>query len=126
MPRREEIWLREMRDDARQAHSYTIAVDYVAFRGEQMRVDATVRQLEIVGEACKSVSQETRDLHPAVAWRALARTRDRLIHAYFSVDVKTVWNIAHNDMPTLVIQLDAMLNPQPQGDNQGDHNGPTH
>ncbi len=115
MPRREEVWLREMRDAARQAHSYVSGVDLDVFAADQMRVDATVRQLEIVGEASKNVSLTTQTAHPEVRWRGAARVRNSLIHAYFNVDEEAIWNIAHDEMPILVAQLDAILNPPPKG-----------
>jgi uncharacterized protein with HEPN domain len=65
--------------------------------------------LEIIGEASKSISDETREQHPEIPWRAIAGTRDRLIHAYFSVDLDIVWSIIRNDLPSLVQNLKNML-----------------
>lgn len=115
MPRREAVWLGDMLDAARRAHAYVVGFEYAAFVADEMRLDATVRQLEIVGEACKSVSEATRQAHPEIAWRQLGRTRDRLIHSYFSVDAHFVWSFATHDLPPLIAQLEAILKEDADG-----------
>lgn len=66
---------------------------------------ATVRLLEILGEAAKNVSSETRARHPDVPWKQITGTRDRLIHGYFDVDLEVVWTIVVNDLPALIDRL---------------------
>lgn len=56
-----------------------------AFFADDMAQDAVVRNLEIIGEATKQLSDGLRARHPDLPWRAMARMRDRLIHAYFGV-----------------------------------------
>ena len=70
--------------------------------------DAVVRCLEVIGEATKRVSQDFRDLHPEVPWRAMAGMRDLLIHAYDRVDLEEVWE-AYRQFPLLREQLVAMV-----------------
>src|SRR5713226_3828107 len=62
---------------------------------------ALTRLVEIVGEAAKNVSDEERQRHPEVPWRAIAGTRDRLVHAYFDVDLDQLWQIVAVDLPAL-------------------------
>jgi uncharacterized protein with HEPN domain len=75
--------------------------------------DAVVRCLEVIGEATKRVSQDFRDLHPEVPWRAMAGMRDLLIHAYDRVDLEEVWE-AYRQFPWLREQIVAMVEP-PKG-----------
>lgn len=70
---------------------------------------ALTRLVEIVGEAAKNVSDEERRRHPRIPWRAIAGTRDRLVHAYFDVDLDRLWQIVSVDLPELVRELEAAL-----------------
>jgi len=70
---------------------------------------AMVRLIEIVGEACASVSAGTRSRHPAVPWRAAADLRNRVIHGYFDIDLDLVWVAAATEMPALAGPVRAAL-----------------
>lgn len=69
---------------------------------------ALTRLLEILGEAAKGVSSETRTRHPLIPWTQMAATRDRLIHGYFSVDLDIVWRIVCQDLPPVAAALEAI------------------
>ena len=73
----------------------------VAFMADRKTQSAVIRQLEIIGEAVKNLSAELIAGEGAVPWRQIAGTRDRLIHAYFSVDLDSVWSMVEQDLPTL-------------------------
>lgn len=66
-----------------------------------MRCDATVRTLEVVGEATKRLPTEIRALDEGVPWQDMARMRDRIIHRYDDVDLSIVWDVVHGDLPSL-------------------------
>ena len=63
--------------------------------------DAIIRQLEIVGEATKRLSEEMRSEYVAVPWRRIAGLRDVLVHDYMGVDLNAVWEITQKDIPGL-------------------------
>ena len=69
---------------------------------------ALTHLLEILGEAAKGVSAETKERHPDLPWSQMAVTHDRLIHGYFSVDLDIVWQIVRYDLPPVVAALEAM------------------
>ncbi len=63
---------------------------------------ALTKLVEIVGEAAKQVSGETRDAHPEIPWSAAARMRDRLVHHYFDIDLDVLWSMVRDDPPALL------------------------
>jgi uncharacterized protein with HEPN domain len=71
--------------------------------------DATIRQLEIVGEAVKRLSPEVRSQSPATSWKDIAGMRDFLIHDYFGVDLETVWETSQRDIPELRSIVERLL-----------------
>ena len=72
-----------------------------AFMADRKTQSAVVRQLTIVGEAVKNLSPALVASEPAVPWRPIAGARDRLIHAYFNVDLDAVWSMVEQDLPGL-------------------------
>lgn len=73
-----------------------------AFMADRKTQSAVVRQLEIIGEAVKNLSATLTANEPVVPWRLIAGTRDRLIHAYFSVNLDAVWSMVEQDLPALL------------------------
>ena len=71
------------------------------FITNKLVIDATVRRLEIIGEAVKNISEKVKTKYPKIEWKKIAGTRDTIIHAYFSVDLDIVWNIIKFDLPIL-------------------------
>lgn len=70
---------------------------------------ASVRSLEIIGEAVKNVSDEYKLLHPYIDWKSWAGLRDKLIHHYFGVDYGMVWDVMKNEMPELKKQIERLV-----------------
>ena len=71
--------------------------------------DAIIRQLEVVGEASKGLSEELRDQNPEIPWRRICGLRDVLIHNYMGVDLETVWAIIETGLPPLKLTVERIL-----------------
>ena len=94
---------------ARKVSSYTEGMDQDAFVSDSRTYDATLRNLELIGEAATRIPEAVRDAHPEIPWRRIIATRNRLIHAYLGIDDDIVWSIVRDDIPPLISALDEMI-----------------
>lgn len=106
MSRSWELFLRDMLEAARKVIRYTNDRQVEAFVADEMAYDATLRNLEILGEAAKNIPEEIRQRYPEVNWRGVAGLRDVLAHAYFALDEATLWKIVRADIPQLLDLLE--------------------
>jgi uncharacterized protein with HEPN domain len=102
------VYLRHILDATGSVERY-ISVGRDRFMNESHWRDATIRQLEIIGEAAKQLSDDLRDRHADVPWRRIAGLRDVLIHQYMGVDLNAVWEIAVRNIPALRQQVASIL-----------------
>ena len=103
------VYIRHIIDAITRIREYLHGIDEVEFRRNYLVQDGVIRQLEIIGEATKQISQGTRDVYPNIPWKDMAGMRDKLIHDYFGVDVDQVWLTACNDIPVLEIEIKEVL-----------------
>lgn len=85
--------------------AYSNGLDQDGFVASGLTYDATLRNLELLGEAATHIPAQIRDANTAIPWRQLIATRNRLIHGYLGVDNDTVWSIIRDDIPVLLPQL---------------------
>ena len=119
MSRSWQLFLADMLDAARKVLRFTNDRQLESFVADEMAYDATLRNLEILGEAAKNIPEEIRLLHPAVDWRGFAGLRDVLTHAYFALDDATLWKIVCSDVPELLSRLEEIA-----GAAEGEENPP--
>ena len=105
----DRVRLQHMPDAAKRIAAFTSGGRRADLDSDDKLALAIVRLLEICGEAAKAVSHAIKARHPQVPWAAIGRTRDRLIHGYFNVDLDIVWQIVSTDIPPLISQLDGIL-----------------
>jgi uncharacterized protein with HEPN domain len=94
--------------------SFTQGTGRTEFPADPMRYDATVRNLELVGEAATHVPESVRLNHPEIPWRMIIATRNQLIHGYLGIDDDVLWSIVQTDIPALLTNL-RLLDTQPSG-----------
>lgn len=94
-------YLKHILDAISKIEKYVKSMELEKFLKDSKTQDAVVRELEVIGEATKRLSEETRQRYPEVPWTEVAGTRDRLIHAYFDVDLAEVWKTVERDLPQL-------------------------
>ena len=77
---------------------------------DEILVLALVKTVEIVGEAASRISREYQDNHSQIPWSAIIGMRNRLVHAYFDINLKILWQTTQKDLPLLIGELDKLLN----------------
>jgi len=99
------VYLKHILDAANQIEGYARGMTYETFLATRLVQDGVIRQLEIVGEATKNLSDEFRSSHDVLPWKDMAGMRDKLIHQYFGVDLSAVWDSVENDIPLIKEKL---------------------
>ncbi len=105
MPPEDDVRLRHLVDAAERAIQFTGGQSRSDLDTDEMLTLALTKLVEIVGEAARQVSIETKDTYPSVPWSAAARMRDRLVHHYFDIDLDVLWSTVQDDLPALLALL---------------------
>ncbi len=84
---------------------YTQALDQTAFIKNEPYYDATLRNLELIGEAATHIPEEIRKKYSEIPWRQIIATRNRIIHGYLGIDNDIIWSIITDEIPLLLITL---------------------
>jgi uncharacterized protein with HEPN domain len=93
--------LKHIIDAIEKIDRYLKGLDLDKFVVDDIKIDAVVRNLEIIGEAAVSLTRDLKARYPDVEWRYATAARNRLIHGYFDVDPEIVWDTAQNNLPKL-------------------------
>ena len=107
--REDEVRLRHMLDAAVEIRQYAQSSTREDLDRDRKLVHSLVRLLEIIGEAANQVSDELRDGVPGVPWAVIIGMRNRLIHAYFSINLDVVWRTSTEDVTLLIAELKKLL-----------------
>jgi len=108
-PAREwRFYLDDMMGFCVQVLDYTKGIGQIDFVLDRMRFDATVRNIELIGEAATHVPEVIRLKSPDIPWRKVIATRNRLVHGYLGIDDDTLWSIVVVDVPHLLEALRKM------------------
>lgn len=110
MSKREDIdFVRDIKESMERITSYTSNMEYEDFAQDNKTQDAVIRNIEIMGEAVKSLSEKLRKDNACIPWKEIAGTRDKLIHDYFGVNIDIVWNIIEEEIPELLPRIKNIL-----------------
>jgi len=102
-------YLQDMLEAARRISAFTQGMAFEEFEGDLRTQDAVLRNLEVLGEAAKAMPAKFRKEYPDLPWTDMTRTRDRLIHHYFGVNLDVVWGIVELELPGLIEKLASIL-----------------
>ena len=83
----------------------------IDFTNSTQLQDAVIHRLEIIGEAVKNIPEDFKSQYPEIPWKDIARTRDKLIHGYFGIELDSVWEIVQQDIVELKKPLKLIRKP---------------
>lgn len=109
MSRIYSLYLQDIVEASERIASYVKDVTYSDFETDQMRIDAVIRNLQIIGEAVKKLPNSIQDRYPNIAWQEIAGLRNRVTHVYFDVDLNIIWDVVQFELPMLRTQIQQIL-----------------
>jgi uncharacterized protein with HEPN domain len=102
------FYIDDMINFAEKVLSYTEGFDQQGFVASGLTYDATVRNLELIGEAARNIPEQIKSAFPLIPWRQIIATRNRLVHGYLGIDNDTLWSIIQEDTAVLLHQLEEL------------------
>ena len=109
---RDLVYLLDTLQAARLAVSYVEGVVEEMGLQDTQRQDSVIRRIEIIGEAARRISPQTRTAYPDIPWNAMIGMRNLMIHDYDDVDLQTVWRTVQHDLPALIARLEPLVPPE--------------
>ena len=99
------FYVNDMIEFAEKVQSFTDGMDQDTFVSDTLTYDATLRNLELIGEAATHIPDAIRGTYPKIPWRTIVSTRNRIAHGYLGIDNDIIWDIIQNDIPVLLLSL---------------------
>lgn len=109
MPKDDVARLRHMVDAAKEAVSFLQGKQRSDLVTDRKLALSLVRLIEVVGEAAAQITEEFQQTHSEIPWPLIIGMRNRLIHAYFDVDLDRVWDTVRDDLPPLIRELETIV-----------------
>lgn len=112
MPRDDASYLLDMLLAARDAVHFATGLTYGQFEQSRLHQNAILKAIEIIGEAASRISSATKHAHTDIPWPEIIGIRNRLVHAYFEVNLKRVWDTVQHDLPRLITLIEPLVPPE--------------
>ena len=104
-----KVFLKHIIDSIENIDNYTKGKSESQFLNSEETQDAVMRRLAVIGEAAKNLPSSLREKNKTVNWKAIIGLKNVIVHEYFGVDMKIIWNIVKKDMPDLKSAVTSIL-----------------
>ena len=111
---RDPAYLWDMIDAARSIQRITAGVSFEQYMKNEVLQLAIQRQLEVVGEAARRVSEPFKKAHPEIPWKEIIGLRNILVHEYGDIRPDRIWSVVTDNVPSLVASLETLIPPLPE------------
>ena len=101
MARGDEEWVEDIVSAVADIRADTAGMDFAAFSAKPVVVRSVLYSIAVIGEAAKNISPAFKAAHPDIPWRAIAGTRDRIVHEYFRTNTRRIWDVVVDDIDAL-------------------------
>lgn len=121
MPRKYELYLRDILQASERILSYTHELTEEQFSVNSQIIDAVLFNLFVIGEAVRNIPDEVRQKYAEVEWRQINALRNFIAHVYFGINIKTIWGIVETNVPRLKVDIERILSDldtDPKGNSQ--------
>ena len=113
MARGDEAWVEDIISAVADIRADTAGMDLAAFSAKPMIVRSVLYSIAVIGEAAKNISPAFKAAHPDIPWRAIAGTRDNIVHEYFRTNTRRIWDVVVDDIDALEEALRRPMNRPP-------------
>ena len=103
------FYVQDMIEFGEKVLAYTDGLDQEAFIADGLTYDATLRNLQLIGEAARHIPDEVRQSHSEIPWHAFIGTRNRLAHSYLAISDSIIWGVIQEAVPDLLPALRNLL-----------------
>lgn len=110
---RDAGYLWDMLQGAHRLQEFTVGLSYEAYQESVLLQSAVERQLEILGEAARQMSEAFRQAHPEIPWSDIIGQRNVIAHQYKKVQQERLWSVVTSEIPRLIAQLEPLIPPLP-------------
>jgi uncharacterized protein with HEPN domain len=100
-----DLLINDIIESAEKIFQYTAGLNYTQFTADDKTVDAVIRNFEIIGEAANRLSDEFKEEHSNIDWFRIRGFRNRIVHHYFGVDYRILWQIIETFLPEMVATI---------------------
>ena len=101
--------IRDILEAIAEIQKFTSGMEYESFREDNKSIRAVEMNFIIIGEAANQIPEELEEKHTTIPWNLMRAMRNRIVHVYFKVDEKLMWDTIQNDLPPLIPELEKLL-----------------